>query len=235
MIADLLQEDMPVADWGNKATRLNEIGRRCGLVVPPGICIRFIEASRITECQALASWLDVYQPTRVIIRTSSIREDTPVSAHAGRTLSVGNCPPDSEAILRILQNDIIPSVDPWHQDGRGLSFIIQEQVRASISGVAFATEERLWVECSRQSTHAVTSGLEPELRIEGSHQRMRAAGAISMSAPTIEITRILQRACRAVRNHFEFDIDMEWAWVAGSVFVLQVRPLTVRPDEAGAA
>jgi hypothetical protein len=45
--------------------------------------------------------------------------------------------------------------------------------------------------------------------------------------PARAITDALHRTCVALRESCGSDVDVEWAWVAGAVIVLQVRPVTV--------
>lgn len=224
MIADLHGESIDPNPWGYKAARLNAC---CGLgvVVPPGLCLQSAVVGSGGAHHALESWLDVHQPSRLVIRTSSTLEDLPDRAHAGRTISIANCPPEAIAILRIVQNDVLPR----QSEDEDMSVIVQEQVDASLGGVAFYTPGELLIEGSRHSTDAVTSGIVPDFRISMNDGVIDARAELPL-APVRRLAARLQETCEHLHGHFGFDIDFEWAWVFGGVVGLQVRPLTVRPE-----
>ncbi|MGH3697297.1 MAG: hypothetical protein ACRES5_04425 [Pseudomonas sp.] len=228
MIADLLHTDLPAQEWGNKAARLSQISQ-LGLAVPPGLCIRYSKLMRSTSVKGWRPGSIFTSPTWWSFACHHILEDRPESANAGRTISLLDCPPDAQALLRVLQHDIVPQVEPWHEEDGGVSFIFQEQIRAQITGVAFSSERNLWVECSRGSTYAVTSGVEPELRIEIHDREARAEGSEVAMMPVVALATRLRMACNNLSNYYGHDLDIEWAWASGALFVLQARPLTVAP------
>lgn len=228
VIAELSVCTLEPQRWGYKAVRLSEASR-LGLPVPPGLCVQYPALVDSSSIGALTAWLDVYRPDRVVIRMSSILEDRVDTARAGHTLSILNCPPDATALLRIIRQDILPDVDPWCHQGGGLSLIVQEQVQSRVAGVAAYIENRLQVECAARSTDAVTSGATPELRADVKGDTGHAEGLTSASLPVFSVVAALRAAGTRLTQHFGDNLDVEWAWALNTLFVLQVRPLTVAP------
>jgi hypothetical protein len=74
----------------------------------------------------------------------------------------------------------------------------------------------------------VTSGAEPENRIEAEEGRTTATGQLA-HFPAIALSKSLRLTCDKLISHFKHDIDIEWAWLSGACFILQVRPITVAP------
>jgi hypothetical protein len=218
VLIELGAAELPADRWGNKASRLNTVVR-CGIAVPPALCVHASSAQLAPP--AVAAWLGCHRPDAVAVRTSSALEDTAEAARAGRTVSRLNVPADPEAVQRVIVEDILPVGDPAPD---GLSVIIQQQVRAEIAGVAFATSAGLFAEFSRAGTDVVTAGGTPQGRLErGGEGRAIASGEM---APFVHLERALSHTCDRLREVFGFGVDVEWAWLAGALVILQVRPIT---------
>jgi hypothetical protein len=217
VFSELGAADMAVEDWGYKAARLN-MAVRLGFAVPPALCVQMTAAARARP--VVAAWLAVHQPASVVARTSSAREDTPGSAHAGRTVTRLNVAPDAEAVHRVIVADILPAAD---LSAEGLAVILQQQVAAEIAGVAFCTAAGLAAEFSRAGPDVVTAGGVPQGRLERIGPVSTATGEL---APFVALDQALSRSCSRLRDAFGFDVDVEWAWLAGALIVLQVRPVT---------
>ena len=227
MISDLTNTELSTDDWGNKATRLSEASK-LGLAIPAGICIQYAAAlqSPASVGEALSAWIELYQPQLIVARMSSIREDQLAESNAGKTTSILDCTPDVPTLLRTLNDALLPYATPWASQGGGLSFIFQYQVRAQFGGVAFLIGDHLLVEGQRQSTNAVTAGDEPAVRMDITGADIRAEGTLS-GWPVTNMADSIRTACSRLKNHFGFDVDVEWAWSGGVLYVLQVRPVTV--------
>lgn len=230
MISELTHNILQANEWGNKAARLSEASR-LGLTVAPGLCIQYSAAFGSPVNEALSAWLDVTKPRRLVVRMSSVLEDRQDRANAGRTKSILNCPPDADALLQILRHDLLPHAEPWSDIDSGLSFIFQEQAQPQLGGVAFSSYSRLVAECYRNSTDAITSGHEPELRIKIVGKEASAEGKLAVQ-PIFLLAETLHTSCNRLREHFGYDVDVEWAWSAGVLLILQVRPITVESWES---
>jgi hypothetical protein len=228
MVADLLTQELEPERWGFKAARLSEVAG-LGIPVPPALCLRAEDLVRGTAeaVNATGTWLRLYRPQRVVIRTSA-REDLPDSAQAGRTVTVLNCPPDALALVRAIDQEFVTE-ENLGGAAAGACVLVQEQVDAPLYGVAFCREGRVLVEAT-QRPDGVTAGRSPQVRARAEGERLfvRANG---QAVPSLVLVRRLRRVCRLLAEHFGFDVDVEWAWTGASVIVLQVRPVTGEPLE----
>jgi hypothetical protein len=234
MIAELTGQVLSPELWGNKAARLSQAAR-LGFTVPAAICF---QAGALTSQQvgaALSSWLLCHHPSNLIIRTSSILEDTKSNANAGRTISIADCLPDAGAVMGTIQSVLLPCIDEWTTgNGTGFSVIVQEQVNPPLGGVAFLADRRMTVEMAVGSTSTVTSGGVPDLRVEVRDGAVAVAeGAHIGQIPIAQVSGALYRMCRAIQDSFGFDVDLEWAWLCGGVVILQVRPMTLQLEPRG--
>jgi phosphoenolpyruvate synthase/pyruvate phosphate dikinase len=224
VLSELAAGELSAREWGQKAARLSTAAR-AGLAVPPALCVQAAAVTGMTS--AVAAWLGCHRPEQVVVRTSSAGEDTTEHAFAGRTLTRLGVPADPEAIHSVVLEDVLAAVDAPSPtgavSGRGVSVIVQQQVRAELAGVAFSTAGGLTAEFSRVDTAAVTSGAAPQGWLE---RRDRTATAGGVLAPVMGLAESLTRTCTQLRSLFGFDVDVEWAWIAGAVIVLQVRPIT---------
>lgn len=217
MFADLQRRELDHRAWGYKISRLS-IAVRGGFRVPPAICMTSDEVvAAITLGRAIGSWLDLIRPTRVVVRSSSRFEDGIDFARAGWSRSVLDCTPEAGAISRVL-------TDLNRASDRQMAYLVQQQIDAQIGGVAFFDGETLTAEVC-ETTNGVTSGRAPLATIEvaGGHLKAR------LSEPTLPITALtttLYTTSQGLRHLFGFDVDCEWAYVRGTLSVLQVRPVT---------
>ncbi|WP_017601172.1 hypothetical protein [Nocardiopsis lucentensis] len=227
MVADLLTQELDPERWGFKAARLSEaVG--LGLPVPPALCLRAEDLVRGTAeaVSATATWLRLYRPRRVVLRTSA-REDLPDSAQAGRTVSVLNCPPDASALVRAISQDFVTEQNL--NGTTGACVLVQEQVDAPLYGVAFSRDRRVLIEAARRPD-GVTAGEVPQIRARAESERL-AVNTTGRAVPSLILTRRLRRVCLVLAEHFGFDADIEWAWTGATVVVLQIRPITGEPLE----
>ena len=223
MVADLLSQRLDPDMWGHKAARLSQVVD-LGLPVPPGLCLSTAALAHGTS-EAIASlrtWLELYRPRRVVVRTSSALEDGLKCARAGRSLSLLNCPPDASALARVIDQDLFTQEDLEAESGGCV--LVQEQVAATLYGVAFQSQDRLLVEASQRPDGA-TSGMPLRMRARRDTRRFRASTGTEL-VPSLNLTAQLHSLCRQLSAHFGFDVDVEWAWTGAMVLVLQVRPIT---------
>jgi phosphoenolpyruvate synthase/pyruvate phosphate dikinase len=227
MVADLLTQELEPERWGFKAAKLSTVAA-LGIPVPPALCLRAEDLVRGTAeaVNATGTWLRLYRPRRVVIRTSA-REDLPDSAQAGRTVTVLNCPPDASALVRAIDQEFVTEENLG--GAAGACVLVQEQVDATLYGVAFCREGRVLVEATRRPD-GVTAGRIPQVHARTEGERL-SVSANGQTIPSLVLMRRLHRVCRLLAEHFGFDVDVEWAWTGASVIVLQVRPVTGAPLE----
>ena len=222
MTVDLFSQVLASQQWGMKAARLSEVAS-LGLPVPPGFCLHPIDlASADAEAiRALSAWLQLYEPERVVLRTSAW-EDLRYTAHAGRTVSLLNCPADPSALVQVITSELLPP--GTETSGPGGSILVQKQVEASLYGVAFHGSGHLSIEAS-SSPDGITSGSRPTVRARATRQHLTARWEENMP-PSLALLNRLGPLCSRLSEHFGFEVDVEWAWTGTTVVVLQVRPVT---------
>lgn len=224
MLIELAAVELSAREWGHKAARLSTAAR-AGFAVPPALCVQAAAVAGMTS--AVRAWLGCCRPEQVVVRTSSAREDLTRQAFAGRSVTRLGVPADPEAIRSVVLDDVLAAAGALSPigaaSGLGGSVIVQQQVRAEWAGVAFSTAGGLTAEFSRVDTAAVTSGSVPQGWLERRGPTATAGGVL---APVMGLAESLARTCGQLRSLFRFDVDVEWAWIAGAVIVLQVRPIT---------
>lgn len=230
MTIDLSSHVLEPQQWGMKAARLSEVAL-LGLPVPPGFCLHPTDLTSAASeaARALNTWIELYQPERVVLRTSAC-EDLLHTAHAGRTISLLNCPADPSALVRAITGELLP-LGPESSESGG-SIMVQEQVEAPLYGVAFYNSQQLSIEAS-SSPDGITSGTRPVMRARTVGRHITAHWDEGMQ-PNLALLRRLGPLCSRLSEHFGFEVDVEWAWTGTTVVVLQVRPIT-RPLAGWAA
>jgi len=180
------------------------------------------------------------------VRSSSITEDTDESAAAGQFKTLLGITKESlaEAIKEVAES--LPTLAD-EQEPHGV--VIQPLLHSSesISGVMFTHEERWMVNYAPGLCNYVVQGFEVAQRgfhpsgkswmIKGADLRQGQlfdAGAghiVTKEFKTNNWTQHLQRALlqlyRKVQRHYSKPMDVEWTFVDGQLYVLQIRPVTV--------
>lgn len=180
------------------------------------------------------------------VRSSSITEDTDESAAAGQFKTLLGITKESlaEAIKEVAES--LPKLAP---DEEPHGVVIQPLLHSSesISGVMFTHEERWMVNYAPGLCNYVVQGFEVAQRgfhpsgkswmIKGADLRQGQlfdAGAghiVTKEFETNNWTQHLERALlqlyRKVQQHYGKPMDVEWTFVDGQLYVLQIRPVTV--------
>ena len=180
------------------------------------------------------------------VRSSSITEDTDESAAAGQFKTLLGITKESlaEAIQEVAES--LPKLAP---DEEPHGVVIQPLLHSSesISGVMFTHEERWMVNYAPGLCNYVVQGFEVAQRgfhpsgkfwmIKGADLRQGQlfdAGAghiVTKEFETNNWTQHLERALlqlyRKVQQHYGKPMDVEWTFVDGQLYVLQIRPVTV--------
>lgn len=180
------------------------------------------------------------------VRSSSITEDTDESAAAGQFKTLLGITKESlaEAIQEVAES--LPKLAP---DEEPHGVVIQPLLHSSesISGVMFTHEERWMVNYAPGLCNYVVQGFEVAQRgfhpsgkswmIKGEDLRQGQlfdAGAGHIVTKEFEtnnwtqhLERTLLQLYRKVQQHYSKPMDVEWTFVDGQLYVLQIRPVTV--------
>ena len=180
------------------------------------------------------------------VRSSSITEDTDESAAAGQFKTLLGITKESlaEAIKEVAE-----SLPTLASDEEPHGVVIQPLLHSSesISGVMFTHEERWMVNYAPGLCNYVVQGFEVAQRgfhpsgkswmIKGEDLRkgqLFDAGAGHIVTKEFEtnnwtqhLERTLLQLYRKVQQHYSKPMDVEWTFVDGQLYVLQIRPVTV--------
>jgi phosphohistidine swiveling domain-containing protein len=233
--------------FGNKAKGLASLQGHGFRTLPfTSVCVDGdlvkMDAERVSE--AIVSQIGV--SNFYAVRSSSITEDTDESAAAGQFKTLLGIIKESlaEAIKEVAES--LPTLAD-EEEPHGV--VIQPLLHSneSISGVMFTHEERWMVNYAPGLCNYVVQGFEVAQRgfhpsgkswmIKGEDLRQGQlfdAGAghiVTKEFETNNWTQHLERALlqlyRKVQQHYGKPMDVEWTFVDGQLYVLQIRPVTV--------
>ena len=233
--------------FGNKAKGLASLQGHGFRTLPfTSVCVDGdlvkMDAERVSE--AIVSQIGV--SNFYAVRSSSITEDTDESAAAGQFKTLLGITKESlaEAIKEVAES--LPTLAD-EEEPHGV--VIQPLLHSneSISGVMFTHEERWMVNYAPGLCNYVVQGFEVAQRgfhpsgkswmIKGEDLRQGQlfdAGAghiVTKEFETNNWTQYLERALlqlyRKVQQHYGKPMDVEWTFVDGQLYVLQIRPVTV--------
>lgn len=229
MIADLLARELSPRRWGPKAARLSRAARH-GIPVPQGLCLDTAQAAApLGRRQAVvSSWLTARRPPAVVVRSSATVEDGELSSSAGRFLTIRDIAPETTAVLEAARRvqDRLAGVP-----GASGSVILQQQLPAELMGVTFTQADGTLLTEGSPVAAAVTDGAPPAFRMRHRGGGYTVRGALDTVPPAL-LALHLRRLVHALQEIFDFPLDIEWASLAGQLFLLQVRPVTIGLPDA---
>ena len=233
--------------FGNKAKGLASLQGHGFRTLPfTSVCVDgdLVKMDAEQVSQAIISQIGV--SNFYAVRSSSITEDTDESAAAGQFKTLLGITKESlaEAIQEVAES--LPKLAP---DEEPHGVVIQPLLHSSgsISGVMFTHEERWMVNYAPGLCNYVVQGFEVAQRgfhpsgkswmIKGADLRQGQlfdAGAGRIVTKEFEtnnwtqhLERTLLQLYRKVQQHYGKPMDVEWTFVDGQLYVLQIRPVTV--------
>jgi len=233
--------------FGNKAKGLASLQGHGFRTLPfTSVCIDAdlvkMDAEQVSE--AIVSQIGV--SNFYAVRSSSITEDTDESAAAGQFKTLLGI--TKESLAEAIQ-EVAESLPTLASDEEPHGVVIQPLLHSSesISGVMFTHEERWMVNYAPGLCNYVVQGFEVAQRgfhpsgkswmIKGADLRQGQlfdAGAghiVTKEFETNNWTQHLERALlqlyQKVQQHYGKPMDVEWTFVDGQLYVLQIRPVTV--------
>ena len=218
MIRELHAAPLDAVRWGSKTSRLSEVAHYGLSPVPPALVLSCTERTVNPEHLRtyLAEWVDAERPAVVIVRSSTLGEDSMTSSKAGSSLTIADVPPRVGAIEEAVTRCVRTCTDLR-------SVMIQTQLAVRAAGVTFASETGTETEVGA-GRDTVTSGAPVEATIRDVNGLITLSGPIDL--PLLRIRDLIDVVARRLREHFRFDVDIEWAYREGALHVLQVRPVT---------
>ncbi|HEX6917638.1 MAG TPA: PEP/pyruvate-binding domain-containing protein [Phycicoccus sp.] len=240
-LEDLGRADSATA--GHKAANLGWLVQR-GFPVPSGVVIAADEAEEALPAR-VAAVLAALGDGPVAVRSSALAEDLADASFAGQyetVLGVSGADAVLEAVHRVRDTADDERVVAYRQargpeGADGIAVLVQRMVASDVSGVAFSANPLSGAR--EEAVVTATRGLG-EVLVGGEaagEQWVVRGGAASRDrrAPTEVLTeaQALAVADLARRVESAFDgvpQDVEWAFAAGELHLLQARPMTALPD-----
>jgi phosphohistidine swiveling domain-containing protein len=185
-----------------------------------------------------------WRGTPLAVRSSGAREDLGSSSYAGLYRTVLNVTGEGQLLDAVRQvwasafNALIRSYRRVAEsESAQLAVLVQPMIQATAAGVAFTADpvtgdrDVVLIEAVRGLGERLVSGAatadEWLLRGDSAHRRTRAGEA----AIDAEVATAVGTLARRVEQHFGGPQDVEWAFAAGEVVLLQARPITALPQQ----
>ncbi|WP_239651349.1 PEP/pyruvate-binding domain-containing protein [Neosynechococcus sphagnicola] len=245
----LVSLDQPLTPHrvGAKAATLAQLRRRgypvpAGWVIPPG-----------DDPEPLMGFLQPSRQRPLVVRSSTIGEDSEVASAAGQyttVLNVTNTPALEAAIGRCLASYDQPAAIQYRRDRHlpedAMAILIQQQVEAVFSGVAFSRDpiacqgDAVVIEALPGAASQVVSGKvtpecyrvyipEGEIRPQSSwllpeERALPLEGAGDLPPRLIQQVAYLARHLEV--HYHGIPQDIEWSFDGQTLWLLQSRPIT---------
>lgn len=176
----------------------------------------------------------------VAVRSSATAEDSEAASYAGQQETYLGVEGADQVVLRVVEcwasffseRAIFYRKHKGSLDDLAMAVVVQSMVDAEKAGVMFTADpvqrrrDRIVIEAIHGVGEALVAGeVTPDHYVvdRGGTVKKQIAPA-DVLAPD-ELARLARLGCR-VEEHFEGPQDVEWAIVAGEVFLLQSRPIT---------
>lgn len=220
-LTDPACQDVAVA--GGKAATLASLFAE-GLPIPPGFAV---PADVALDADTLARALDALGGRPVAVRSSGVQEDGAVASLAGRYLSLLDV--EGVAAVQAAIADVRASGGP----DEVLPVLVQRMVPADVAGVAFsanpvtgARDEAVVSAAPRLADRLVAGEEDGNSWLLGPKGLQRTGGDDGIDEGIVRAAAALARRLEGLRGAPQ---DIEWAAVAGQVFLVQSRPITALP------
>jgi pyruvate,water dikinase len=222
MVISRLGEPLP-SHAGGKAEGLSRL-LELGLPVPPAVVIPV--GADLADAMSLVEELDA----PLAVRSSAIGEDARDRSAAGQYDTLLDVPAEDvrEAIERVRASTSRARAYGGSDD---VAVIVQQQVHATKSGVAFSrdplTGDNVYVvECAFGTGEAVVSGevMPDRFRVDGAEITARVAGRLRTLRDD-ELQEIIALVAQAEQG-FGHAVDVEFAYERRKLWLLQCRAIT---------
>lgn len=211
-----------------------------GFHVPEFLVIPSDHLDQFSIQQIPSTWLQ----GPLAVRSSAKNEDGEAHSFAGIFESVLNVQGEQQlrtAIEQVRQSEQSARAKSYSSQNHlseksQISIILQKMIQPEFSGVAFGCHpitgdrNQVWI--------SMTDGLGDKLvsgEVNGEDFLVDAQGKIhAQSAPAQEVPAFLNELASKVREISNLKAapqDIEWAWAAGKLWLLQVRPITASSEK----
>lgn len=225
----------PNSSAGGKANGLVKL-MRYGHRVPEGFVI--LPNAELQDSEILGTF-DQLGAQRVAVRSSAINEDGDNAAWAGQLETKLNVERDQliDAIVVCRESASSARAQAYRtahgQESGGVAVIVQRMLNSDISGVAFSKhpvtgQDAVVIEAVYGLGEQLVGGtVTPDTYVIAepftiSEQHIAGAEPILNTEQIGAVTTLT----RDIARQFGFQIDIEWAYEGGVLYVLQARPIT---------
>jgi phosphoenolpyruvate synthase/pyruvate phosphate dikinase len=236
--------EAPLAEVGGKAFGLAQL-LTLGLPVPPAVVVPVSAHGEIDDPLGIAARLG--EP--LAVRSSGVAEDGERHSAAGQYESLmGVRGPDlAAAVARVYRSGFSERVRAYHGAAdAGMAVVIQHEVRASRSGVAFSRSpvpptDQVLVEAVFGHGEALVSGAaNPDRFWVDTRDRVRATLASRIGAYALlrtlrddEVQAVAAKA-RQAEAGVGRPVDIEFCFEGSRLWLVQCRSITAMPSSGGA-
>src|SRR6266511_1111422 len=230
---------------GGKAAALAGL-LAAGFPVPPGFAVTdeaFTLSERAFDA-AISSAVAELGEGPFAVRSSASAEDLAEASYAGLYETFLNVPADEvpAAVRRCHAAATAPRVVAYqrsqraaHTAGPGMAVLVQPMIRADAAGVAFTADpvtgerDHVVITAVRGLGERLVDGqaVGDEWTARGGEVRCRRVTEHAIDAA--QATAVAELA-RRVQAHAGVPQDIEWAYAAGRLWLLQARPMTALPE-----
>lgn len=226
------------ATAGGKASTLAEL-LAAGFAVPQGFVVlaRAFEQSDTALDDAVLEAAARLGDGPFAVRSSAAAEDLPGASYAGLYESFLNVPLGGlpEAVRACRASMTAARVTAYRDTPTQMAVLVQTMVDADAAGVAFTADpltgdrDDVLVTAVRGLGERLVGGeaVGDQWTVRGSAVRCERVTEHAVDADQV---RAVAELARRVEAHFGRPQDIEWAFAAGRLFLLQARPMTALPD-----
>lgn len=221
---------------GTKAFNLGRL-LEWGFRVPDGVVV--VGPFARDRVDDLVELLPQLVPFPVAVRSSSVREDLANASYAGIYESVLNVQGRDglkEALLQCWASGDGARAKAYDKDGTGeMAVVVQRMLAVQCAGVAFSANpvtgarDEVLVSAVPEVGEALVGGTraaEEWVVKNGVARRTRQPYACLTEQQAEEVAQAASKA----EHHAKTPQDIEWAYEAGVLWLLQCRPITALPD-----
>ncbi|GAC1463131.1 MAG: hypothetical protein NVSMB9_00210 [Isosphaeraceae bacterium] len=231
---------------GAKAYHLNQV-RTMGFTVPDYVILDYADLKKLMDepssgaIKRLVNWtlqeLNLRGDCNLALRSSAINEDRDEGSHAGAY----------QSLLHVGQEQLADGLHEFvrqnddrdeHGSYRG-SILVQRMIQAEYAGVCLTSDTRtgngdsLIIELTAGSNESITQGTVVPDRVVVDRRTgdilETVLGREQASAPVVDFAELVQQFLR-LETLFGRPVDIEWALADRKLYILQARPIVMRPS-----
>ncbi|PZM86766.1 MAG: hypothetical protein DLD55_04755 [candidate division SR1 bacterium] len=218
--------------FGKKAYNLS-ILKENGITVPEGVILKNEVLKQIVldnlskqEKQDIIQTVYDLLGKDIIIRSNYLSEDNYDKSFAGHFVSIVNAI-EEDFFLNIKKVLTTNHFSNTYDYSNNAGVLIQSMIRGDVSGVGFIDHDQYAIELVRGLNEQLVSGtVAPSSLVIDLNGQYKSSGVISLDEE--QISRLRQIFNKIYNLFNQQALDIEFTIKEGQIFILQVRPITVK-------